>query len=108
MNQKNGSPREISPELLKRYVEGQCTPEEAFQVDRTIKDLGQMLEGNRIDVAAEDMLFRIGLAELRQTRPSRLKKSTAAEAGLQHIVGWRLDRPARQDLAQRLRSIVGT
>ncbi|SDH23939.1 FecR family protein [Dyadobacter soli] len=33
MNHKNGSPRDISPDLLKRYVEGQCTPEEAFQVD---------------------------------------------------------------------------
>jgi ferric-dicitrate binding protein FerR (iron transport regulator) len=39
MNEKRNSPGDassgdnISPELLKRYVEGRCTPEEAFQVD---------------------------------------------------------------------------
>lgn len=38
MNKKNSSSRDNSrgdlpPELLKRYVDGQCTPEEAFQVD---------------------------------------------------------------------------
>lgn len=31
----------ISPELLKRYVEGQCTPEEAFQVDEWYASLSE-------------------------------------------------------------------
>lgn len=36
----------ISPELLKRYVEGQCTPEEAFQVDEWYASLSEET-GNR-------------------------------------------------------------
>jgi len=31
----------ISPELLKRYLEGQCTPEEAFQVDEWYASLSE-------------------------------------------------------------------
>lgn len=31
----------ISPELLKRYVDGQCTPEEAFQVDEWYASLSE-------------------------------------------------------------------
>lgn len=36
----------ISPELLKRYAEGQCTPEEAFQVDEWYASLSEET-GNR-------------------------------------------------------------
>ena len=33
--------KQISPELLKRYTEGQCTPEEAFQVDEWYASLSE-------------------------------------------------------------------
>ncbi|MCF0074077.1 FecR domain-containing protein [Dyadobacter sp. CY261] len=41
MKKKNISQRDVSPELLKRYVEGQCTPEEAFQVDEWYASLSE-------------------------------------------------------------------
>src|SRR5690349_1867757 len=41
MNKKNGSPGEISPQLLKRYIDGQCTPEEVFQVDEWYASLSE-------------------------------------------------------------------
>lgn len=46
MNKKNGSPsdgspRDISSELLKRYTDGQCTPEEVFLVDEWYASLSE-------------------------------------------------------------------
>jgi transmembrane sensor len=41
MNKKNGSASDISRELLKRYTEGQCTPEEAFLVDEWYASLSE-------------------------------------------------------------------
>ncbi|SEJ66551.1 FecR family protein [Dyadobacter sp. SG02] len=41
MNKGNISRGDLSPELLKRYVEGQCTPEEAFQVDEWYASLSE-------------------------------------------------------------------
>lgn len=44
MNKKNGSPGGISPQLLKRYIDGQCTPEEVFQVDEWYASLSEETE----------------------------------------------------------------
>ena len=73
----------ISPELLKRYLEGQCTPEEAFQVDEWYASLSEET-ANR---AAFDQPRHLGKVQ------NQIRKLSADETSTDGVRTVPLQRP---------------
>ncbi|MBO9611779.1 MAG: FecR domain-containing protein [Dyadobacter sp.] len=83
----------ISPELLKRYVEGQCTPEEAFLVDEWYASLS---EGPG-SPAAFDQPRHLGKVQ------NEIQRLSGGDASASEVQTVSLQRPAhRSSVFQRL------